>query len=359
MPREKIAVAMSGGVDSSVAAAFLVRKGYDVFGLTMELTGKESRCCSMKDIRDARDVANRLSIPHYVIPMRDLFQSRVIDYFTGEYIRGRTPNPCAVCNPVVKFGALMEKAMQMGADRLATGHYAVVKYGAETGRFVLMRAREKGKDQSYFLSRLPQQALKRVLFPVGNFSKSKIRELATRFGLGVAEKTESMDACFLPDTGLIDFIEKETGTSFEPGPMVDENGKELGRHRGIAGYTIGQRKGLDIAAGIPIYVTRIEACTNTLVVGPKERLYHSRLTATDPVWISIDKPAGPMRARVRIRYKHRPAWASVEPSGQNEVNVHFDSAQRAITPGQLAVFYDGEAVLGSAGSTQFRRIEHG
>jgi tRNA-specific 2-thiouridylase len=348
MPREKVAVAMSGGVDSSVAAAFLVKKGCDVFGLTMELTGRESRCCSMKDINDAREVANRLSIPHYVIPMQDLFRRRVIDYFIGEYVRGRTPNPCAVCNPAVKFGALMEKAVQMGAGHLATGHYAVVKHDAESGRFLLIRAREKGKDQSYFLSRLPQQALKRALFPIGNFSKPKIRELAARFGLGVAEKTESMDACFLPDMELTDFIENETGIPLESGPLVDENGSELGRHRGIAGYTIGQRKGLGIAAGVPVYVTRIHADTNTLVVGPKDKLYHRELTATDPVWISVDRPAGPMRARVRIRYRHRPAWASVELSEHDRVKVHFDSPQRAITPGQLAVFYDSETVLGSA-----------
>jgi len=348
MPKKRIAVAMSGGVDSSVAAAFLAKEGNDVFGLTMELTGEESRCCSLNDIHDAREVARSLSIPHYVIPLREGFQKHVIDYFVREYLRGRTPNPCAVCNPSVKFGILLEKAMELGADIFATGHYALVKYDSAAERHVLMRAKEKGKDQSYFLARLPQKALKRTLFPVGNFPKSKIRDLASRIGLTVAEKTESMDACFLPDMELIDFIERESGQPMESGPVVDENGKTLGRHRGTAGYTIGQRKGLGVAAGVPVYVTRIDCGTNTLVVGTEEKLYHRNLAASDPNWIAVEKPERPVRARVRIRYKHRPAWAWIEPDGRNRVRVRFDSPQRAITPGQLAVFYDGDAVLGSA-----------
>ncbi len=348
MLKKRIAVAMSGGVDSSVAAAFLVKKGNDVFGLTMELTGKENRCCSLDDIHDAREVARSLSIPHYVIPLREAFQRHVVDYFVREYLRGRTPNPCAVCNPSVKFGILLEKALELGADALATGHYALVKYDSVGKRYLLMRAKEKGKDQSYFLARLPQKALKRTLFPVGNFPKSKIRDLASRIGLNVADKTESMDACFLPDMELIDFIESEAGRPMETGPVLDETGKMLGRHRGIAGYTIGQRKGLGVATGIPMYVTRIDGSVNTLVVGTEEKLYHRELTASDPNWIMVEKPEAPLRARVRIRYKHRPAWAWIEPDGKRRVRVRFDSPQRAIAPGQLAVFYDGDAVMGSA-----------
>jgi tRNA-specific 2-thiouridylase len=197
----------------------------------MELTGRESRCCAPDDIRDARNMARRLGIRHYVVPLREAFQKHVIDYFVSEYLRGRTPNPCAVCNPAVKFGILLEKAMEMGAGAFATGHYAVVASDPKNHRVVLKRAKERGKDQSYFLARMPRRALERTLFPIGNFSKLKIRALASRFGLPVAQKTESMDACFLPDMDLVDFIERETQAPLEPGPIVDEAGQTLGRHR--------------------------------------------------------------------------------------------------------------------------------
>jgi tRNA-specific 2-thiouridylase len=326
----------------------LAHKGYDVFGLTMELTGRESRCCSADDIGDARSVAQKLGIRHYVIPLREAFQKHVIDYFVREYLRGRTPNPCAVCNPSVKFGLLLEKAVELGAKTFATGHFAILRRNEENGRVLLCRARERGKDQSYFLARLPQEALGRTLFPIGNFRKSKIRELAARFGLPVAQKTESMDACFLPDTDLIEFIEKEAGTPMVPGPVKDPGGRTLGSHRGIAGYTIGQRKGLGVAAGVPVYVHRIDADLNTLEVGPEEMLYSLAFSASRPNWIAVETPGKKLRAKVRIRYKHRPAWAWVEPVGKNRVGVRFDSPQRAVTPGQLAVFYDGDVVLGSA-----------
>jgi len=348
MRNRRIAVAMSGGVDSSVAAAFLANRGHDVFGLTMELTGNESRCCAEDDIRDARRVAQLLGIPHYVVPLREAFKRHVIDYFVQEYLRGRTPNPCAVCNPSVKFGLLLEKAVELGATAFATGHYAIVRRDEKSGRYVLRRAKEKGKDQSYFLARLPQKALRRALFPIGNFPKSKIRELAARFGLPVAQKTESMDACFLSDIELIDFLENHTDAVLQPGPIVDGNGRRLGSHRGIAGYTIGQRKGLGITAGVPMYVNRIDPASSALVVGPEEELYGLAFTASESVWIGAARPERPLRARVRIRYKHRPAGAWVEPVSRHAVRVRFDSPQRAITPGQLAVFYDGDAVLGSA-----------
>jgi tRNA-specific 2-thiouridylase len=348
MRKQRIAVAMSGGVDSSVAAALLSDKGFDVFGLTMELTGKESRCCADDDIRDARMVAQKLGIRHYVVPMREAFQKNVIDYFVRDYLRGRTPNPCAVCNPSVKFGVLLQKALELGADAFATGHYAVVRRDEKTGRTLLCRAREKGKDQSYFLARLPQKALRHAMFPIGNFPKSKIRELAARFGLPVAQKAESMDACFLPETGLIDFIESEAGTAMEPGPVKDENGRRLGSHRGIAGYTVGQRKGLGVAAGVPVYVNRIDAASNTVVVGPEKSLYSRAFSASMPNWIALEGPQKKLRAKVRIRYRHRPARAWVEPVSKKEVRVRFDAPQRAVTPGQLAVFYDGDVVVGSA-----------
>jgi tRNA-specific 2-thiouridylase len=348
MRKQRIAVAMSGGVDSSVAAAFLAGKGHEVFGLTMQLTGRESRCCADDDISDARSVALKLGIRHYVVQMREAFQKNVIDYFVREYLAGRTPNPCAVCNPSVKFGLLLEKALELGAEFFATGHYAMLRHDPETGRVLLCRAMERGKDQSYFLARLPQKALKRAMFPIGNFPKSKIRELAARFGLPVAEKTESMDACFLPDTELIDFIGKEAGAAMKPGPVLDAAGRSLGSHRGIAGYTIGQRKGLGIAAGVPVYINRIDARSNTLVVGPEKSLYSRSFSASMPNWIAFKEPPETLRAKVRIRYRHRPSWAGVEPVSKNEVAVRFDSPQRAVTPGQLAVFYDGDRVLGSA-----------
>lgn len=348
MPETRVVAAMSGGVDSTVAAAILKKKGYEVVGMTLSLSTPASRCCSDEDVTDARRMAGKLGIPHYVIPMHDPFRERVVDYFIAEYASGRTPNPCAVCNPAIKFGQLLDKAREIGAAFLATGHYAVCAKDEPSGRYLLKRGREHGKDQSYFLARLSQESLSRTLFPVGTFPKRKIRDLARRFGLDVSEKTESQDVCFIPDSGVARFVEDRIGHPIEPGPIKDRGGNVLGRHQGITAYTIGQRKGLGLAVGRPVYVTRIDADSNTVFVGEEEELYRDACTASDPVWIGLEGLSGSRVAQVRIRYNHRPAPAKIimEPDGR--ICIHFEKPQRAITPGQLAVFYEGETVLGSA-----------
>jgi tRNA-specific 2-thiouridylase len=348
MCSRRVVVAMSGGVDSSVAAAFLKEKGYDVIGMTMKLWGKENRCCSDEDVQDAKRVAHLLGIPHYIVSFNDTFKSHIVDYFVSEYIRGKTPNPCAVCNPVIKFGKLLEKADALKAPFLATGHYAGVNQDRRTGRVFFRRGQDRGKDQSYFLARLSQKALSRALFPIGNFPKAKIRQLAQRFGLPVASKTESQEVCFIPDGNVAGFIDQQRGEKAAAGPIVDAEGTVLGMHKGITGYTIGQRKGLGIAAGKPVYVIKIDKELNTVVVGEDWDLYQKKFIVKDPNWISLADLKEPIRARVRIRYKHRPQWAIVSPINSNTLEITFEKSQRAITPGQLAVFYNRDTVIGSA-----------
>lgn len=348
MSKPRAAVGMSGGVDSTVAAAILLEKGYDVIGMTMTLFPAEDHPCSDESVNDAQRMADKLGIPHHVIPLHKPFRKHVVEYFISEYANGRTPNPCAMCNPAIKFGKLLEKANELGAEVLGTGHYAIVSKDAVSGRYHLKRGREHGKDQSYFLGRLSQDALSRTLFPVGTFPKKKIRELARRLDLDVHEKTESQDVCFLPDVGVAQFIENEVGHPLEPGPIINQEGEVLGQHQGITGYTIGQRKGLGIALGKPVYVTRIDAGTHTIVVGDEDELYHNACKVSDPNWIAVDGLAGSREVQVRIRYNHRPTPATISMESDHSMLIHFEKAQRAITPGQLAVFYEGETVLGSA-----------
>ncbi|RKY81363.1 tRNA 2-thiouridine(34) synthase MnmA [candidate division KSB1 bacterium] len=343
MHDKKVAVAMSGGVDSSVAAAFLKNKGFNVFGVTLTLGYDNS-----KDVSDARSVAKMLDIPHHVISLEKAFDKNVISYFIQEYHRGKTPNPCAVCNPTIKFGLLLDKVIEMGAELIATGHYAVISYSAEKKRYLLKKGVEAGKDQSYFLSRLSQDSLSKTLFPVGTYKKNKIRELAEKFGIHVAEKKESQEVCFIKNESVLEFIKRRSDKKLKPGKIVDTKGNILAEHEGIENFTIGQRKGLGIAMGKPVYVIEIHGDTGEIVIGDNPDLYKNKFLCTDPNWISINKPDKALRVEAKIRYMHKPKPATILLKDDQNIIVEFDTPQRAITPGQLAVFYDKKIVVGSA-----------
>mgnify|MGYP005619571415 CR=1 FL=1 len=337
-------VAMSGGVDSSAAAAILVKKGFQVTGVTFQPWGEKST--DHHAVTDARHVADHLGIPHRIVDLNEEFESAVVEYFVSEYLRGRTPNPCAECNRYIKFGALLKTARDLGADSLATGHYAIIRRNARTGCFRLYRGREKSRDQSYFLARIPGESLAHIRFPIGHLHKKKIRRLAREWGLPVSERPESREICFIPDDNVDGFIRKRR--PIPAGFIRDESGRVLGKHTGITNFTIGQRKGLGVALGKPVYVQRIDPDTQTVVVGKDETLLRSGFTATGVHWIASDKIRRSRRFQVKIRYRHAPSSARVTPVGEGRVEVLFDRKQRAITPGQLAVFYRGPVVWGSA-----------
>jgi len=343
---------MSGGVDSSVAAALLKREVHDVTGLTMKIwpgggaSGKAKRhgCYGpgdVEDIADAESVANQLGIPHHVIDLTEEYKSEVLDFFCDQYLAGRTPNPCVRCNQRVKFGALLEKALESGIDfeRFATGHHARVECDGASGRYLLMKGKDPRKDQSYFLAKLSQAQLARVMFPLGGFTKERVRQMAAEFGLEVAEKPESQD---FAEGGHISLF----ATPAAPGPIVDRKGKVLGQHHGITHYTVGQRKGLGISSEKPVYVVAIDAAMNTVFVGEKSEVYSSEFRVSDVNWVSVPEPEEAITARVRIRYRHAEAEAEVTPLPGGGAQVSFREPQLAITPGQTAVFYDGDLVLG-------------
>lgn len=354
MTKKKVMVGMSGGVDSSVAAAILLEQGYEVIGVTMQIwpdmdedrKKTEGGCCSLTAVDDARLVANRLGIPYYVMNFKDVFQQKVIDYFTGEYVKGRTPNPCIACNRYVKFEALLHKAVAMGIDYIATGHYAVVEYSEERKRYLLKKSVTDRKDQTYALYNLTQEQLARTLMPIGSYTKDKVREIAGELGLLVATKPDSQEICFVDDNDYGRFICENTDYEIKPGYFVDTRGKVLGTHKGIVHYTVGQRKGLGVALGRPVFVVEIDAVNNRVVLGDEDEVFSKSLVADDLNYISIEKLEGEMRVKAKIRYSAKDADAVISPADGDKVRVDFDTPQRAITPGQSVVFYDGDLVVG-------------
>lgn len=352
--KKKVMLGMSGGVDSSVAAAILLDKGYEVYGVTMQIwpdmaeekQKTEGGCCSLSAVDDARRVADKLGIPYYVMNFKEVFQQKVINYFTDEYIKGRTPNPCIACNRYVKFEALLEKAVAMGMDYIATGHYAKVEYDSSYGRFLLKKSATESKDQTYALYTLTQEQLSRTLMPVGDFTKDRIREMAKELKLSVATKPDSQEICFVDDNDYGRFIRENTNYEAIPGNFTDTRGNILGRHNGIINYTIGQRKGLGITFGKPMFVVAIDEVSNTVVLGDGEEVYYDTLVAGDLNFIAFDKLDSHMRVKAKIRYSAKEADADIFPMENGNVKVKFDTPQRAITPGQSIVFYEGEVVLG-------------
>ena len=351
---QKVVIAMSGGVDSSVAAAMLAQEGYDVIGITMQIWPSTTEpeetfrrsCCSVSAIDDARRVAAKIGIPHYTLNFRDIFQQMVVDDFIEEYRRGRTPNPCIRCNRLVKFEALLEKARAYGAEYIATGHYARINYDENKKRWLLKRGIDNSKDQSYALYGMTQHQLAHTLMPLGNMAKDETRRLAANLGLSVAAKPESQDICFVEGRNYPAFLEEVAPEMAKPGPILDIMGNTIGEHKGIGFYTVGQRRRLGIAAGEPLYVVRIDPERNAIIAGSNADLLAKSLIASNLNWVSIEQLTKQIAVTAKIRYNMKDSEALLTPLASGEAQVEFEKPQRAITPGQAAVFYDGEDVVG-------------
>jgi tRNA-uridine 2-sulfurtransferase len=361
---QTIAVAMSGGVDSSTVAAMLRAGGHSVIGLTMQLwnqrrlAGREGmpesvqgRCCSLDDVYDARGVAQAIGVPYYVVNHEERFEREVVRPFVAEYLSGRTPIPCSLCNNHLKFDQLLTVARQIGAETLATGHYARVEFDEESGRWLLKRPTDLAKDQTYFLFGLTQEQLSHTIFPLGSMTKPQVRDLARKLGLALAEKPDSQEICFVPGGDYKRFLDAylaEQGESLPDtsGELVTSSGEVIGEHQGIHNFTVGQRKGLGVATGSPLYVIQINGEKGQVVVGKDEDLYTRTLRARRVNLISVRDLEKPMRVSVKIRHRHEPAPATLEKAGDDEILVTFDQPQRAVTPGQASVFYDADVVVG-------------